>query len=188
MNDYLTDDDNLTTIWLSGISAAGKTTLGARLYQDLQKSGIDNITFLDGEEVRRSLKKDYGHSIEDRFALLEDILELILSIKAKGNHVIIGTISHKKKMRDIARARLSPFMEVWLECPVDICHKRDYKGNYDKALAGKLNTFAGVTEPYEKSAAPELVLHTGVLTIEITAAKLHAAALNFINEKIIGMN
>jgi adenylylsulfate kinase len=183
MKDSYARNKEPVTIWITGISAAGKTTLGTRLYEDLLADGIDNLTFLDGEDVRKSLKKNYGHSIEDRFALLQDVRELIRGIKAQGRHVIIATISHKRKMRETARAELSPFMEVWLKCPVEICHQRDYKGNYDKALSGEIYPFVGVTEAYEESDHPDLVLHTGDLSIDEAAAGLLAAARKFIGAK-----
>ena len=153
------------TVWITGISAAGKTTLGQSLSASLKQHGFENVKLLDGEDLRRQLDRVYGHSVKERFAVLKNIVRIANRYKQQGYAVIVSTISHKKAMREIARTALLPFTEVRLECSVEACSQRDYKGNYAKAFAGELGTFIGVTEPYESSETPELVLNTEALSV-----------------------
>ena len=169
---------NVGTIWISGITSSGKTTLGKRLYQNLLAVEGANIDFLDGDEIRKLLGP-YGHSIEDRFAMLEDVVALALESNNKGNIVILSSVGHKKKMREYARSKIPYFMEIFLNCPSNVCVERDYKGLYKKALAGEYETFAGVTEPYEMSDKPELILNTDQMSQENCSQVLLQNVLNF---------
>ena len=148
------------TIWISGISASGKTTLGTMLAKKLRSIGYDNAVFLDGDELReRSLSK-FSHSLSDRYKQHNENVKIINEEMNKGKIVIVSTISHKKAMRDDARKKISNFFEVILKCSSDSCAKRDYKNQYTKALSGEYNCFPGITEPYEISDHPELVVDT----------------------------
>lgn len=157
----------LGTIWITGITASGKTTLGSRLSQLLaERIGGENVTFLDGEELRKKLKKNYGYSVRDRFDVVKEIVEVVLQLNAMGKVVIVSTISHKKSMREYANAKLPSCFEVYLDCPVPTCAERDYKGHYERAFAGEYDMFVGVTEPYEISDHPALILDTASNSIE----------------------
>ncbi|MEE1550912.1 MAG: adenylyl-sulfate kinase [Nitrospinaceae bacterium] len=169
-----------STIWISGVSAAGKTTLGSLLHKGLLESGFADTVFLDGEEIRKNLTRKYGHSLQDRYDLLQIVIDLVKSYLAKGQNVVVSVVSHKTEMRNIARENLSPFMEVCLQCSVEICRDRDYKGDYEKALAGEYDCFPGVTEPYEVSENAELVLNTGDLSIEEAGRKLLSSTIVFL--------
>lgn len=165
------------TIWISGVSAAGKTTLAKGLAEVLRKRGVDNLSLLDGESLRACLDRSYGHSLEDRFAVLERIIAVTCDLVAAGELVIVATISHKRRMRDLARARLSPFLEVCLRCPVDICRERDIKDVYSRTGGEYV---AGVTEPYEYSPPPALVIDTAELDVEESLRVLTAAAVELL--------
>ena len=123
----------IPTIWITGLSAAGKTTLSERLVSDLASKGIKNVELLDGELLRAKLDRPYDHSLVDRFAVLDRIVEMAQEAKVRGDISIVATISHKRVMREIASQRLSPFMEICLQCPVDVCASRDSKGVYSRA-------------------------------------------------------
>jgi adenylylsulfate kinase-like enzyme len=138
----------------------------------LLQHGFENVKLLDGEDLRQQLDRVYGHSVIERFAVLRNIVQIANEHTQQGSAVIVSTISHKKVMRDIARRSLLPFTEVRLECSVETCSQRDYKGNYAKAFAGALGTFVGVTEPYESSNTPELVLNTEQLSIDECSRRL----------------
>jgi adenylylsulfate kinase-like enzyme len=86
------------TVWISGVTASGKTTLGASLYQSLLNLGIKNLVHLDGDELRAKQSKVYGHSLEERMELIQKYIELVQEENNKGNVVIISTVSHKKEM------------------------------------------------------------------------------------------
>jgi len=147
------------TIWISGISASGKTTLGTMLSNSLIELG-ENVTFFDGDTLRKKLKRNYGHNIKDRYEILNEYIEIILKEMNQNKIVIISTISHKKDMRVRARKKIFNFFEVILKCSSNTCAKRDYKNQYKKAYAGDYPCFPGVTEKYEISDSPELIIDT----------------------------
>ena len=147
------------TIWISGISASGKTTLGKKLSNTLQILG-EKVTFFDGDVLRKRLHKDYGHSIKDRYEILNEYIKIVNKEMDKDKIVIIATISHKKDMRMLARRKINNFFEVILKCSPDSCAKRDYKNQYKKALSGEYVCFPGITEKYEMSDFPDLIIDT----------------------------
>ncbi|MEQ1877756.1 MAG: adenylyl-sulfate kinase [Bdellovibrionia bacterium] len=156
----------ISAIWITGQSAAGKSTLAQNLFEHYKNQGATNLVLLDGEELRAKLTRKYGYTVEERFAVFENILSAVKSEILKGNSVIVATITHKKAMRLKARTELKNFFEVYLECPTKVCAQRDYKGNYEKALSGKMSNMIGVDEPYEISDSPELIIHSATNSIE----------------------
>jgi len=179
MNNELT----LGTIWITGITASGKTTLGKKLYEYLLENGIKNVEFLDGDELRNRLTVKYGHSIEDRFLVVKEIVNVAKKSIMDGNISIVSTISHKREMREYAREQIPNFMEVFLRCDPDICADRDYKGQYKIAKSGEYDLFVGVTEPYEESLEPDFLINTGALSEEESSSILIEAAMSFLNKK-----
>ncbi len=160
----------IKTIFITGISVSGKTTLGERLEHDLIEYGFKNVQLLDGEEVRKMILKKtgclYGYSNEDRNAVSMEILKIAIELNMKGFICIICAISHIKRTREKMRRKMGNFMEVYLDCSVETCAQRDYKGHYQKAFEGLYDNFIGVTEPYQVSENPELILDTAKNTIE----------------------
>ena len=148
------------TIWISGISASGKTTLGSMLCAKLKDSGFNKVTFFDGDELRKRLPNNYGHSIKDRYEILNQYIKIINKEMAMGKIIIVSTISHKKDMRELARRKINNFFEVSLYCSPNICADRDFKNQYTKAISGKYNCFPGVTEPYEFTDKSDLIINT----------------------------
>lgn len=173
------------TIWITGLSASGKTTLGKKLTDDLIQAGFHNVEHLDGEVLRTKYDRIYGYSVEERFAVLENIIRIAKECNKKGKIAVVSTISHKRQMRRIACKALVPFMEVYLKCSVETCASRDYKGNYKKAFAGELDTFIGVTEPYELSDNPELVVNTAHQSIDKCSSILLEKSIDFLNMKAV---
>jgi adenylylsulfate kinase len=170
-------------VWITGISSSGKSTTGENLYKRLVKEGFKNIEILDGEELRKHLDREYGFTTEERFAVHKNIVRVALEKIQSGKLVIVCTINHKLAMREMAREKIDLFMEVYLKCDVDVCVARDYKGNYKQALAGECDNFIGVTEPYEVSKYPELVLDTGKLGIEECSELLYQKTLSKFKKK-----
>jgi adenylylsulfate kinase-like enzyme len=165
------------TIWISGLSAAGKTTLAQGLAAALREHVVRPITVLDGEFLRASLGGRFGHSLEDRFAVLEQIIAVAGRHLAAGELVIVATVSHKRQMRQQAREALGPFLEICLLCPVDVCRERDAKAVYVQA---DHEYVAGVTEPYELSPSPAVRIDTGDLGIEASLQVAVEQALAFV--------
>ncbi|MFH1581676.1 MAG: adenylyl-sulfate kinase [Pseudomonadota bacterium] len=175
------------TIFITGISASGKSTLGGRLHEGLTGLGRKNIKLLDGEDVRAELAKRgkyYGYSPEDRRQVSLQIAELALEYNQQGISCIVCSICHRRELRKEMRAIIGNVMEVYLDCSVDVCAKRDYKGNYAKAFQGLCDNFVGVSEPYQASDQVELVLYTGRDPIEKCSGILLAAAVKFLEEQI----
>lgn len=150
-------------LWITGITASGKTFLGKALMNGLIENGYTNVIHLDGDELRKRSGWVQGHSLKDRFKIIELLIDLILEEQNQGKIVIVSTVSHVKNMRDLARKKISGFHEVYLNCSPQKCADRDYKGFYKRA---EQNTdmdeiFPGVTEEYQVSKSPELTLNTG---------------------------
>lgn len=147
------------TVWLTGLSASGKTTLGRGLHDALAARGL-TVALLDGDAIRERLPRRYGHGLEDRAEVLRHIVGMAEDAARQSDAVIVATISHAQWMRDLARERLSPFYEVHLDCPPSACAARDRKGQYARAEAGEYACFIGVTHDYERRRPADLTLDT----------------------------
>lgn len=171
------------TIFITGISVSGKSTLGKRLKEDLAKSGIDNVKLLDGEDIRSQLAKrgkHYGYSKEERKKVSLQMAHMALEYNREGIVCIICSICHMKELRKQMRAIIGDVMEVYLDCPVSICVQRDYKGQYAKAFQGLLDDFIGVSEPYQRSEHVESVLYTGSDSVEKCSSLLLESVMTFL--------
>ncbi len=182
------DDDfvHVGTIFITSIPASGKSTLGKHLKEDLIGEGIKNVKLLDGEEIRALLKKQgeyFGFSTDERNRLAIKIAEMAFEYSRKGFICIICAICHVRETRLKMRKIIGNLMEVYLDCPVNICAKRDYKGHYAKAFQGLYDNFIGVTEPYQKSNHAECILYTGRDSIKNCSDKLFKAAMKFLKKE-----
>ena len=173
----------IATIWISGVTASGKTTLGKHLYKDLLSSGIANLKFLDGEDLRNRQSRSYGHSVGERMELIKKYIELVKCENDKGFNVIISTVSHKKEMRDCARNTLNNFIEINLLCDHKICSVRDYKDIYNRIDEKSDECLPGVTEPYEISENAEIIVDTGANSISASKKILLDGVLEYINNR-----
>ena len=141
--------------WITGLSASGKTTLASNLAGTLAAAGP--VDLLDGEDLRRRLPRQYGHSLEDRYEVLCEFVKIAKESQERGNLVIVSAIAHKLSMRKHIREALDPYFEIYLKADVAGCASRDKKGHYERVLSGSGEYFAGVSEPYEEGGA-DLVL------------------------------
>ena len=177
---------NVGTIFITGISASGKSTLGKLLFERLRHSSISNVELLDGEEVRQRLEaagRHYGRSTADRNAVAIEIAEMASDANEKGYVCIVCTIGHHRQTRERVRERIGRVFEVYLDCPVEVCAERDRKGHYAKALAGYYDNFIGVTEPYQRSEEVELTLNTDRNTIDECSSILLSETLSFLRDQ-----
>ena len=170
------------TIWFTGLSASGKTTLSTQLYNDLNNLGIENVVLLDGDAIRDKLKNN-NFDTDNREEMGFQKAKLALELNDSGKIVLISGIAHKRKWRNDIRNMLENYFEIFLDCSVESCIKRDYKGHYQKAFSGKLNNFIGIAESYEISDKYDLILDTGKLSIEFCSAKILKTVLDFIKEE-----
>ncbi|KAM4031730.1 bifunctional 3'-phosphoadenosine 5'-phosphosulfate synthase 2 [Anomaloglossus baeobatrachus] len=156
------------TVWLTGLSGAGKTTLGFALEEYLVSHAIPCYS-LDGDNIRHGLNKNLGFSSEDREENIRRIAEVAKLFADAGLVCITSFISPYTKDREEARKIHEksglPFFEIFVDAPLAICESRDVKGLYKKARAGEIKGFTGIDSGYEKPDAPELVLKTNLHTV-----------------------
>jgi len=147
------------TVWLTGLSAAGKTTvangLRARLLERGRKAEV-----LDGDVIRTNLSKGLGYSREDRETNIRRIGFVCELLARNGVGVVASAISPYRAIRREVRQKVRHFVEVFVDCPLELCIQRDPKGLYKRALAGEIRRFTGIDDPYEPPEHPEVHLHT----------------------------
>ncbi|MGD0968304.1 MAG: adenylyl-sulfate kinase [Candidatus Aquilonibacter sp.] len=161
------------TVWLTGLSGAGKTTISRLLAQKLEARGY-RVDELDGDEIRKVLSKGLGFSREHRDANVARIAFVASLLVRHGAAVISGAISPYAQARDDARKRIGDFIEVYVRCALPELIRRDPKGLYMRAMSGELKHFTGVSDPYEEPQNPEVVVDTEVETVEESVAKILA--------------
>ncbi len=158
-------------LWFTGLSQAGKTTVANRVYEILEEKGV-KLERLDGDIVRQSLSADLGFSKEDRDKNIKKITHVAKLLSRNGTGVICSFISPYRKIRDKIREEITNFIEVFCNCPLEICERRDTKGLYQKARKGEIQNFTGISDPYELPQSPEIELNTDIETIEESTDKV----------------
>jgi adenylylsulfate kinase len=150
------------TLWLTGLSGAGKTTIAHLVGPGLERSG-HVVEYLDGDMVRLHFSKELGFSKPDRDTNIERIGWVASRLTRHGAAVIVSAISPYEQTRRHARELVEewgPFVEVFVRAPVEECARRDVKGLYEKVSNGEITGFTGVDDPYEEPSSPELVVDT----------------------------
>lgn len=158
-------------VWLTGLSGAGKSTISAALAPELRAAG-KAVEVLDGDVVRTHLSNGLGFSREDRDTNVARIAFVAHLLARNGVVVIVAAISPFKRAREEARAIIGDFVEVHVAPPLETCIERDPKGLYEKALAGGIQQFTGISDPYEPPDSPELVLDTSTLDLRASIARV----------------
>ena len=166
-------DDRGFTVWFTGLSGAGKTTIAVQLEEVLRQRG-KKVEMLDGDVVRTNLSKGLGFSKEDRDTNIRRIGFVAHLLQRNGVAVICSAISPYREIRDENRALIGDFVEVYVKCPLEVLQERDVKGLYAKARAGEIKDFTGVSDPYEEPLDPEVLLETDKETVEESLAKVVA--------------
>jgi adenylyl-sulfate kinase len=163
------------TLWFTGMSGAGKSTLARHTERELRTRQL-RVEVLDGDIIRENLSKGLGFSKEDRDTNIRRIGFVSNLLSRNGVIVIVAAISPYRVIRDEVRALhgKTPFVEVFVDCPVEILTKRDVKGLYEKALKGEIKNFTGVSDPYEQPINPEIVVRTDQETEQESAARILA--------------
>ena len=168
----MTDDGEGFTVWFTGLSGSGKSTIAEMLFHEFQARGM-KTEILDGDVVRQNLSKGLGFSKEDRDTNILRIGFVAELLTRNGVATICCPISPYKETRDAVRAQIGRFVEVYVHATVkEIAANRDPKGLYAKALAGEITGFTGVDDPYEAPEDPELVVDTIVETPEQSLRKV----------------
>ncbi len=161
------------TLWFTGLSGAGKSTLSRILEQRLRKHGV-RVEVLDGDVVRTNLSKGLGFSKEDRDTNIRRIGFVCDLLSRNGVVAIAAAISPYREIREEIRRKITNFVEVYVECPIEVLTRRDVKGLYKKALAGEIQHFTGISDPYEPPENPDVVVHTDRESPEESADKIWA--------------
>lgn len=158
-------------VWFTGLSGSGKSTLATLLSAELVRRGV-HVEILDGDEVRRHLSKGLGFSREDRDTNVRRIGFVAKLLARAGACAMTAAISPYRDVREELRRDIGRFLEVYCRCPVDVLAARDPKGLYEKALAGEIAHFSGVTDPYEEPLSPDVIVDTSVETKEASVRKI----------------
>lgn len=159
------------TLWFTGLSGAGKTTVSRVIEQELRARGM-KVEVLDGDVVRENLSKGLGFSKEDRDTNIRRIGWVCEVLSRNGVVAIAAAISPYHEIRDELRRKIGNFVEVYAECPIPVLAERDVKGLYKKALAGEIKNFTGVSDPYEAPLNPEVTYHSDRETVRESAQKV----------------
>ena len=152
-------------VWFTGLSGSGKSTLAELLAAELEVRGI-RWELLDGDVVRMNLSKGLGFSKEDRDTNILRIGWVAERLAYHGAAVLVSAISPYREVRDQVRKQIPRFVEVFVDCPVEVCAERDVKGLYEKAFAGEITGFTGVDDPYEPPSDAEVTVRTHEATPE----------------------
>lgn len=155
-------------IWLTGLSGSGKTTIAEAL-----KPQLANGYILDGDVLRKGINQDLQFNEEDRIEVGRRTGEIAKILLDAGHNVIVASISPHRVARNKVRSLIGEsFIEVFVQCPLEICEQRDPKGLYRKARAGEIKHFTGIDSPYEEPAHPEVIVATHKLTPDECVEKI----------------
>jgi adenylylsulfate kinase len=154
-------------LWFTGLSGSGKSTIANAVSSELYRQGINEYV-LDGDNIRHGLNRDLGFSDHDRTENIRRIGEVAKLFVDSGSVVTTAFISPFRSDRDQVRALFEEgeFIEVFVECPIEECEKRDPKQLYAKARRGEIKDFTGIDSPYEAPERPEITVRSDLLTVE----------------------
>lgn len=159
------------TVWFTGLPCSGKSTLARALEQQL-RSIERQVEVLDGDEVRTRLTKGLGFSKADRDENIRRIAYVAKLLTRARAVAIVAAVSPYREIRDEARAEIGHFVEIYVECPIEECIRRDVKGMYAKAIRGEVPNFTGVSDPYEPPVRPDVTVKTGAEEVGESLAKI----------------
>jgi bifunctional enzyme CysN/CysC len=170
------------TVWFTGLSGAGKTTIANALCTELLARGF-RVEMLDGDIIRRHLCSDLGFGKEDRDENIRRIGFVAELLTRNGAIVLVSAISPYRNAREEVRGRISDFLEVYVNAPLNVCEQRDVKGLYRKARDGEITGFTGIDDPYEAPLAPEIECKTDRESATACRDKVLGAVLDFFSQR-----
>jgi adenylyl-sulfate kinase len=173
MESSMTKNGNGLVVWFTGLSGAGKSTLAEALVPKLLAVG-KKTEVLDGDVVRTHLSKGLGFSREDRETNVARIAFVSHLLARNGVTVLVAAISPFRETRQKARELIGDFVEIYVAPPLGECIKRDVKGLYKKAIAGEIQHFTGISDPYEEPLTPEMTIDTSSVSVDEGAMRILA--------------
>jgi adenylyl-sulfate kinase len=164
------------TLWFTGLSGSGKSTLSRSIGRKLSDMGLA-VEVLDGDQVRAALSPDLGYTKQERDVNIRRIGFLSQLLSRNGVIVIVAAISPYRETREeIRKNHLSvPFIEIFVDCPLDVLIARDTKGLYQRAIQGHIQNFTGISDPYESPQNPEIIVHTDCQSPDESVAHIFAS-------------
>jgi adenylylsulfate kinase len=153
------------------MSGAGKSTLAESLVTRLRADGA-RVEILDGDIVRTNLSQGLGYSREDRDTNIRRIGFVAELLARNGVIVVVAAISPYREAREAVKSRIGRFIEVFVDCPLDVLTARDTKGLYKRAMAGEIGNFTGISDPYEPPVDPSVTIHSERESVEEGVAKI----------------
>jgi adenylylsulfate kinase len=159
------------TLWLTGMSGAGKSTISDQIIARFKDAGA-KVELLDGDVVRTNLSQGLGFSREDRDTNIRRIGFVADLLSRNGVIVVVAAISPYRETRDEVKGKIANFLEVFVDCPVEVLAKRDVKGLYKRAIAGEVGNFTGISDPYEPPLHPDVTVHSHCETPEESVGKI----------------
>lgn len=159
------------TLWFTGIPCSGKTTLSRRIHQILRSYRI-KVELMDGDFIRTNFAPDLGFTRKDREINVRALGYLSHLLNQKGEVSVVAAIAPYASTREKNRRLLARYIEVFCQCPIEVAEKRDVKGLYALARAGKIKNFTGISDPYEEPRNPEIVVFTYRETVAESVAKI----------------
>lgn len=159
------------TLWFTGLSGAGKTTISTKVAHILKDRGL-SVEVLDGDIVRENLTRDLGFSRADRDENIRRIGFVAQLLSRNGVIVIVSAISPYEQARNEVREKIENFIEIYVNAPLTVCENRDVKGLYQRARAGEIQSFTGIDDPYEPPLNPEVECRTDLESIEESVSKV----------------
>ena len=159
------------TVWFTGLSGAGKTTISKIVEKKLHALNLQT-ELLDGDQVREQLTSDLGYSFEDRMQNIQRVA-YVANLLTKHHVIVLAAfISPYKVMREYCRQNIGSYVEVYVKCPIEECIRRDVKGLYKKALDGQMKNFTGISDTFEEPAHPEITVETNKSSPEQCAEQI----------------
>ncbi len=170
------------TVWFTGLSGAGKTTICRAVATELLAHGLQ-VEVVDGDVIRNYLCKDLGFSKHDRDENIRRIAFVAQLLTRNGTIVLVSAISPYREGRDGARRSIGDFLEVYVSTPLSVCEVRDPKDLYKKARSGKIQGFTGIDDPYEPPLSAEITCNTDLESTRESSSKVVTAVLNYLSSK-----
>lgn len=153
------------TLWFTGWSGAGKTTLAIEVEKALKEYGLPYVQRLDGDMIRQSLSRDLGYTKQDRDENIRRVTFVAELLSKNGVATLVSFISPYRKARETARSRCHNFIEIFMKCSPEVLKERDVKGFYQKAKDQQIQNFTGIDDPYEEPLDPEITIDSGRLSV-----------------------